>query len=49
MIALLVTKGTVPGDYIVTDPFGTETIPKLDLLFLKVQLSDLIGNRLTVR
>ena len=33
LIALLVPKGTGPGVYMVTDPFGTKTVPKLDLLF----------------
>ena len=42
--SLLVPKGTGPGVYTVTDPFGTETVPKLDLLFW-----DLIGKGLTVR
>ena len=30
-ISLLVPKGTGPGVYTVTDLFGAETVPKLDL------------------
>ena len=48
LIALLVPKGTGSGVYTVTDPFGTETVPKTGPAFLEVQLSDLIGNGLTV-
>lgn len=36
---LLVRKGTGPGIYRVTDPFGTETP-----VFLEVKKSNLIGN-----
>ena len=41
-------KGTGPGVYTVTDPFGTGTV-KTGPAFLEVQFSDLIGNGLTVR
>ena len=43
------SKGTGPGVYTVTDPFGTETVPKTGPAVLEVQFSDLIGNGLTVR
>ena len=33
LIALLVPKGTGPGVYTMTDAFGTEAVPKLDLRF----------------
>ena len=42
-------KGTGPGVYTVTDPFGTGTVSKTGPAFLEVQFSDLIGNGLTVR
>ena len=44
-----VPKVTGPGVYTVTDPFGTETVPKTGPAFLEVQFSDLIGNGLAVR
>ena len=44
-----VPKGTGPGVYTVTDPFGTGTVPKTGPAFLEVQFSDLIGNGLKVR
>ena len=43
--AFKMAKGTGPGVYRVTDPYGTKKVPKLDLLFLEVKKSDQIGNR----
>ena len=42
-------NGTGPGVHTVTDPFGSETVPKTGPAFLEVQFSDLIGNGLTER